>query len=388
MLEKGCSLPPLLPARRRQLQGYLVAELNKQHMQLSLIICFFVSGLIDGVALSSWNCFVNMQTGNTILAALGISNEPEGTSNQQWVKSLMAIGSSCLGSLFFNFLHRYPSLSEGPTSRKRGVLVLSMLIQVLMIVVAAILVATGFVSDLPAKAGKFSSGTSTPKEIGDDNYLDLTAIGILAFQSAGQISLSRILGLAEFPTIVLTATYHVLTAEVYVLPKVFRQSKTWKEFLVKIQVDFMRLGAVVALFTGAIIGGEMLRRPATGGVAGVLWLAAGLKVLICFAWIFWPPEPQKEMRRRSTHVSKEEVPRGALEAVKDTWESIKGKFGEEKVGYLRLTPTMIENHDDQFVVEEMEVIGREAWTPGDSEAANEGTVKCLLKKRMYREESV
>jgi len=40
-------------------------------------------------------------------------------------------------------------------------------------------------------------------------------------------------------------------------PKFFRQTKTWKEFLVKIQVDLMRLGAIVALFIGAIIGGEM-----------------------------------------------------------------------------------------------------------------------------------
>lgn len=35
----------------------------RQSVGLVIIVCFFISGLIDSVAFNSWNCFVQMQTG-------------------------------------------------------------------------------------------------------------------------------------------------------------------------------------------------------------------------------------------------------------------------------------------------------------------------------------
>ena len=37
--------------------------LTSTSVSLVVIVCFFVSGLIDSVAFNSWNCFVQMQTG-------------------------------------------------------------------------------------------------------------------------------------------------------------------------------------------------------------------------------------------------------------------------------------------------------------------------------------
>jgi len=92
---------------------------------------------------------------------------------------------------------------------------------------------------------------------------------------------------------------------------------------------------------------------------------------MCFAWFVCPPEPRIRDGKKSTGVGKEDVPKGALEAVKDTYEWMKGNLGNERVGYLRLAEVMIEDDEDQLVVEEMELVGPEV----------EGTVQCVLKRQ-------
>lgn len=38
-------------------------ELDATYMSFVIMVCFFVSGMVDSVAFNSWSCFVNMQTG-------------------------------------------------------------------------------------------------------------------------------------------------------------------------------------------------------------------------------------------------------------------------------------------------------------------------------------
>lgn len=108
-------------------------------------------------------------------------------------------------------------------------------------------------------------------------WLDLLPIGLLAFQSAGQVVASRVLKHNALPTMVLTTLYtdlmmdlHLVTAGILEDPQRNR-----------------RAGGVMMLFAGALIAGFMAR--SWPGFAGVLWLAAFVKSMMVLAWFLWKP---------------------------------------------------------------------------------------------------
>ena len=274
-------------------------------MSVVLVTLFFVSGLVDSVAFNSWNCFVNMQsgkpythltcllpapltlfTGNTVFAALGLSGQPQASHNQQYYKSLTAISAFCLGSLFFSALHRYSTgLSNPPSSLRRVNLIISFFVQTCFIVISASMVSTHMVSNKPFSPGSFSSGSEkVPARM--VNFLDLCPIVFLSFQAAGQVTLSRLLGIIELPTIVLSTLYHDTSADLYSVRDSWRKSSSiWEFFVVHEKRQEKRAACIVALFSGAIIGGFMYKSAA--GMGGALWLAAGLKLAIVVSWAFW-----------------------------------------------------------------------------------------------------
>lgn len=49
-----------------------------------------------------------------------------------------------------------------------------------------------------------------------------------------------------------------------------------------------RIGSVVMLLVGAIVGGWLSR--SSGGMQSALWMAAGFKMVIAFAWLAWKKE--------------------------------------------------------------------------------------------------
>ncbi|KAJ9615123.1 hypothetical protein H2200_001197 [Cladophialophora chaetospira] len=267
-------------------QRYLTHELDSCGMTVILIILFFISGLVDSVAFNSWNCFVNMQTGNTVFAALGLSGQPQASHKQQYYKSLTSIGAFCLGSLFFSVLHRYSTgLSNPPTSLRRLDLIISFFIQTCFIAIAASLVSTHMVSNKPFSPGTFSSGSEkiSSRMV---NFLDLCPIALLSFQAAGQVTLSRLLGVIELPTIVLSALYHDVSADLCSIKASWQKSSSvWDFFAVHEKRQGKRGACVIAFFLGGIIGGEMYK--SVVGMGGALWLAAGLKFTILMAWFFW-----------------------------------------------------------------------------------------------------
>ena len=235
-----------------------------------------------------------MIPGNTVFAALGIGGLPYNAHDLQYVKSFIAIGAFCIGTIFFNVLHRSPTgYHNQASSRRRIIFAISFLVQGLLILTAAILVTLGVVSNQPFVTGQFSSGTPSI-EVNEDhrNYRDFIPIVILAFEAAGQVCLSRVLSLIELPTIVLSTLYHDWTADLLCTRDLWKKSTNFKDFIFgKGRRQNKRLASIIALFMGGFVGGEMYKSKV--GMAGALWFAAAIKLMIVVAFILWPK--QKEL---------------------------------------------------------------------------------------------
>lgn len=154
------------------------------------------------------------------------------------------------------------------------------------------------VSDLPYISGVFSSGSdpqqhSEPSIKENLDWLDLCPIALLAFQSAGQVALSRVLGLLELPTIVLSTLFHDFTADLYGLRRSWQQSSSLADFIFNRQRrQEKRLFSMIALFVGGVIGGEMYKSAV--GMTGALWLAAALKLAVSFSWLLWKKDASED----------------------------------------------------------------------------------------------
>jgi hypothetical protein len=224
-----------------------------------------------------------------------------------------------LGSIFFNFLHRYPKLSQPSTSRRRSVFIVSFVIQTLLIIAAAILVNLGVVSNRPAVSGSFSSGSHKTATLDTTtNFVDIAPIALLAFEAAGQVCLSRVLELNELPTIVLSTLYHDITADLYGIPHAWRKSGSIQNFFLgRPRRQGRRTTSIIALFVGGIVGGEMFKsRP---GMSGSLFFAAGVKGAICVAFALWKGEAEEDKNiggggggGRTTQEEAEAGPREAI----------------------------------------------------------------------------
>ena len=197
-----------------------------------------------------------MQTGNTIFVGLGASNQsprPYG-----WARSLTSIGCFVLGSFFFSRL----SNILGP--RRRGALIFSFAIQVIMLLLTACLIQMDVIAGIPIS-----------KIVGaaDADIIDWTqeaAIVLLSFQSAGQIVASRALGFNEIPTVVITSLLCDLVSDAELLA--LRNGKRDR-----------RIVAFCLTLLGAIAGGWITR--VTGDIAPVLWIAAGIKFVLVVLWV-------------------------------------------------------------------------------------------------------
>ncbi len=55
------------PSFPRHVQRHMVVEIDTRWADLVLILCFFVSGLIDSITYNTYSCFASMQTGMLIL---------------------------------------------------------------------------------------------------------------------------------------------------------------------------------------------------------------------------------------------------------------------------------------------------------------------------------
>lgn len=120
-----------------------------------------------------------------------------------------------------------------------------------------------------------------PRAYGPDDITwdVLVPIALVALQACGQAVTSRALRYNALTSVVLTSIYCDLfgDAALFCMENVERNR---------------RVGAPVMLLVGALVGG--LFAHSEMGVAGALWLAAGLKVGIVVVWVFWPGEETED----------------------------------------------------------------------------------------------
>lgn len=219
---------------------------------------------------------------NTIFLATRISNPSRTHHPLNYLKSVVSIGGYCIGALCFNCLHRAPTGLSNPATMKRWTLTTSFLMQAGLLLIVALLAQTKVISIGSKDCGTFSSGT--PSSPGD-NYIDLLGIAILAVETAGQVCLSRVMLVNELPTIVLSTIYHDLIADMLGLRKCWIESESIWNFLVTQKRQARRLACIVALFSGALIGGFVFNSPV--GLAAALWLAFAIKTTIAVTWCLW-----------------------------------------------------------------------------------------------------
>ena len=105
---------------------------------------------------------------------------------------------------------------------------------------------------------------------------------MLAFQSAGQAVTSRVMQFNGLPSVVLTSTYCDLFSD----PQLFLLS--FKDNVERNR----RISAVVLLLCGALLGGTFAQSGV--GMAGALWTAVALKVMVVIAWLCWAAEKEDE----------------------------------------------------------------------------------------------
>ncbi|KAI0846882.1 hypothetical protein F5Y00DRAFT_242754 [Daldinia vernicosa] len=241
------------PARWRK---SLTADVRRDWADLVLLACYIITGMLDSASISTWGSFVSMQTGNTVYFGLGITAPHEST---RWIKSGTSLGCFCIGSVFFSALHRMLS----PSPKRRWVLCASFIIQMLFVAGAAAILTFGPQSD------------SESKESID--WPVLVPIALIAFQSCGQAVASRALKYNALTSVVLTSIYCDLFSDAALLaPRNPERNR--------------RVGAPVLLLIGAVLGGILARSAV--GTAGVLWIAAALKLLVVVSWLLWPAEKE------------------------------------------------------------------------------------------------
>ncbi|KAI1661019.1 hypothetical protein F4813DRAFT_272547 [Daldinia decipiens] len=235
----------------------LTTDVRRDWADLVLLACYVITGMLDSASISTWGSFVSMQTGNTVYFGLGITAPHEST---RWIKSGTSLGCFCIGSVFFSSFHRMLS----PSPKRRWVLAASFIIQMLFVAVAAAILTFGPQSDSEAK-----------KEAID--WPVLVPIALIAFQSCGQAVASRALKYNALTSVVLTSIYCDLFSDAALLAPHNPERNR-------------RVGAPVLLLIGAVLGGLLAR--STVGTAGVLWIAAALKLLVVVSWLLWPAEKE------------------------------------------------------------------------------------------------
>ncbi|KXT14002.1 hypothetical protein AC579_8862 [Pseudocercospora musae] len=234
------------------LRSHFTANVSNTWGDIALLLCYIITGLLDSSSVYTWGSFVSMQTGNTIYLGAGLVAPNE---DNRWFRALVSIAAFCLGSALFSRFHRYFG------AKRRWVIAASYSIQLLFVIAAAVMVTIG--------------PETGPK--GPITVWNVVPIGLIAFQSAGQAYMSRVLKYAGLTSVVLTSIYCDLFSD----DNFFAAPTTNAE-------RNRRAAAAILLLTGAIFGG--LFAHSSIGFMGAIWTAAVLKLGIVLAWCFWAAE--------------------------------------------------------------------------------------------------
>ncbi|RGP74886.1 hypothetical protein FLONG3_5998 [Fusarium longipes] len=248
---------PINPLNKKTWIHRLQHDISCSWADVVLLVCYFVTGLLDSSSIQVWGTFVSMQTGNTVYVGLGLASFMTSTPGARLYKSALSIASFCLGSFLFARFHRLFS------PRRRWVLCASFTLQALLTSAAALIV------------------TFRPPSQNQDSlaWNVLLPIVLMAFQSCGQAVASRALKQNALLSLVLTSVYCDLFSDrnLLALDNVSRNQ---------------RVAAPLLLLFGVFVGG--LFAQSSVGITGALWIAAGLKLCMVVAWFVWPSEEEAE----------------------------------------------------------------------------------------------
>jgi uncharacterized membrane protein YoaK (UPF0700 family) len=236
----------------KRIRTHMTQDIDRSHTDIVLLASYTVTGLLDSSSISIWGSFVSMQTGNTVYLGLGLTDPYGGT---RWIRAATSVGCFCAGSFLFARYHR--ALSP----RKRWVMVLSHVVQTLLTVLAALIIMWEK-DEEPARS--------------ELRWQVLLPIALIAFQAAGQAVTSRVLKFNALTSVVLTSIYCDLFSDANLFTGITQNEERNQ-----------RAAAPVALLIGVLGGG--LWAKSVIGMAGALWTAAGMKLLIILAWLFWKP---------------------------------------------------------------------------------------------------
>lgn len=237
-----------------RLRRHLNADVSLERTDRILLYAYFVTGLLDTSATAIWGTFVSMQTGNTVFLALGVAGP---ATSSRWVKSGISLLFFCFGSFFFARLH------QAIAPRRRWILLVSIVIQVLCVLAAALIV------------------TFTPSGAADDlHWHVLSPLALVAFQSSGQAVVSRVLRHRTLTSVALTSLYCDLFSDAELLAGFTQNTERNR-----------RVAAPVLLFVGALVGGAWSR--AGIGMTGALWTAALIKSIFIIVWLVWEEEKKE-----------------------------------------------------------------------------------------------
>lgn len=272
----------------------LLDDASLSHTDIPILACCAISGICDSVAFNATGTFASMQTGmpfhtlpsastqtnmakqtgNTIFLALGASHLPPNQPTL-WLRALVSIASFWAGCLLFSQLHR---LTHHP--KRKLVLAISFLVQTIFIIIPATLAQSRTIVPSFSKTSLSTHLTEAElsvREMEENSATTLIPLALLAFQFGGQIVGSRVLGINEVPTNVLTSLYCDLLSDPFLLVGLGRNKKRDRRVL-----------AIVILVAGGVVGGWLQRSSA--GMSGALWIAAGIKGVVTVCWLFWRGE--------------------------------------------------------------------------------------------------
>lgn len=146
---------------------------------------------------------------------------------------------------------------------RRTTLVSSFVLQAFLILLTAAIIEANLIE------GKLDD---IPNDI---DWKQEIAIGLLSFQSAGQIVGSRALSLSEIPTVVVTSVLCDFASDPEITRPLAANVKRNRRAL-----------AFLGILAGAVAGGWLSR--VTGQMQTALWVAGGIKAAVVVAWICWP----------------------------------------------------------------------------------------------------
>ncbi|KAL4773764.1 hypothetical protein BDW60DRAFT_221714 [Aspergillus nidulans var. acristatus] len=235
---------------------HMKCNVDTHHTDIFLVMCGFVSGLVDGLSFNAWGSFSSMQT------ALGVSGQPAYPA-YLWAKSLIALTVFLIGNVIFIRVGRVLGAC------RRSSLVLSFGVQTICILAAALLVQLEVVDPKP-------EDPRAPIQ-----WMQVLPISLLAFQAAGQITASRILKFDELPTVVLTTLLCDLLVDPELSAPLRANGKRNR-----------RIGGFVALFLGAMTAGGLSK---VTEMAASLWFAMCIKLIITVGWFVWKGERSKKV---------------------------------------------------------------------------------------------